>query len=394
MKKTLVAIAALAAATGAMAQSSVTLYGNLDQSVYRATQDGKSALSSASNGGTTSLWGMTGKESLGNGLTAEFDLKSELTLMSGQASSSGSTATKTSDTSNAQSTLFNRGAWIGLSDTKYGNVKLGRQNDALWEQAGRFNNTGINSFGWNNLTAAATSFSTTATSNAFQGTAVGGAANNFMGNNLAAAAGPNQSASGTGLAFVGGISYETATYSGIKGKIFSSAKTTYANGINEGRRTSASLTYDQGPVAVAYGVSNLSDGLGGDGAKVTLLAASYTMGQFKFNAGQQKTTFDGAWVAAHDMTVNGYGVGYTQGAWEYNLGYTELKDNEDSSYKTKQTGLTARLNLSKRTSVYAGYGSSKNTGANNKVGIVYGGAAMATAGVTNNAILVGMKHGF
>jgi GBP family porin len=391
MKKTLVAIAALAAATGAMAQSSVTLYGNLDQSVYRATQDGKSALSSASNGGSTSLWGMTGKESLGNGLTAEFDLKSEITLMSGQASSSGSTATKTSDVSNAQSTLFNRGAWIGLSDTKYGNVKLGRQNDALWEQAGRFNNTGINSFGWNNLTAAATSFSTTAASNTFQGTAVGLTTNNFMGSNLTGSI--NQSASGSGLAFVGGISYETATYSGIKGKIFSSAKTTYANGINEGRRTSASLTYDQGPVAVAYGVSNLNDGLGGEGAKVTLLAASYTMGALKFNAGQQKTTFDGAWVAAHDMTVNGYGVGYTQGAWEYNLGYTELKDNEDSANKTKQTGLTARLNLSKRTSVYAGYGTSKNTGTS-KVGVVYGGAAMATAGVTNNAILVGMKHGF
>jgi len=76
MKKTLVAIAALAA-TGAFAQTSVTLYGNMDQAVFDAKQSGgNKVLSSASNAGTTSLWGITGSEDLGGGTKAEFDLKS------------------------------------------------------------------------------------------------------------------------------------------------------------------------------------------------------------------------------------------------------------------------------------------------------------------------------
>jgi predicted porin len=389
-----------------MAQSSVTMYGNVDQSVYSAKQaNGQSVLSSASNGGTTSLFGLTGKEAVGNGTTVEFDLKSELTLMTGQIGSSGSTATKTSATSNAQTTMFNRGAWVGLNNAAWGDFKVGRQNDALWEQAGKYNNTGINSFGWNNLTATATTIGAAAASpNAFTGKATGLTTNNGLGGNVAAdilasTVPNNPSASGTGTAFAAGISYTTPTYMGLQGKVFSSAKTTYEDMKGEGARTSASLTYNQGPVSVAYGVSNINDSAADKGAKVSLLAGSYTMGQFKFVAGQQKTKFGGLWVAQDDMTVTGYGVGYTAGQMEYNLGFTTLKNEETAGYKTTQTGLTARYNMTKRTSLYAGYGTSKNEGTNNFVGAVYGGAALTpvaaggTSG-TNSAYLVGLRHQF
>ena len=408
MKKTLVALAALAA-TSAFAQSSVTMYGNVDQSVYSAKQaNGMSVLSSASNGGSTSLFGLTGKEAVGNGTNVEFDLKSELTLMTGQIGSSGSTATKTSASSNAQTTMFNRGAWIGLNNAAWGDFKVGRQNDALWEQAGKYNNTGLNSFGWNNLTATATTIGTTA--NSFTGRGTGAAANNGLGGNvgadiLAGTSPNNPGQSGTGTAFVAGLSYTTPTYMGLQAKYLSTAKTTYEDMKAEGARTSASLTYNQGPVSVAWGVSKINDVAGDAGAKVTLLAGSYTMGQFKFVAGQQATRFGGLWnpyasaTAQHDMTVMGYGVGYTAGQMEYNLGLTTLKDEQDSTYKTTQTGLTARYNMTKRTSVYAGYGTGKNTGTNNLVGVVYGGAALTTVAAggtsgTASAYLVGLKHAF
>ena len=402
MKKTLVAIAALAA-TGAFAQSSVTLYGNIDQTAYSAEQaNGKKALSSASNAGSTSLFGFAGKEAVGGGTNFEFDLKSELTLMTGQIGSSGSTATKTSTSSNAQTTMFNRGAWISVNNAGWGDVKLGRQNDAVWEQAGKYNNTGINSFGWNGLTATATTLGTTA--NAFTGKGTGAAANNGLGGNVAAdilggSAANNPSASGTGTAFAAGISYTTPSIMGLQAKYFTSGKTTYEDSRAEGARSSASLTYNEGPISAAYGVSTLKDGLGDTGAKVTLIAGSYTMGQIKLVAGQQKTKMSGAWAAQDDMTVTGYGVQYTQGQMDYNLGFSTLKDKEDAAYKTTQTGLTARYNMSKRSSIYAGYGHGKNTGTNNFQGVVYGGAALtpvANGGTSGSisAYMIGVKHTF
>ncbi len=397
MKKTLVAIAALAA-TGAFAQSSVTLYGNLDQAVFGAKQsDTKQVLSSASNAGSTSLWGITGSEDLGGGTKAEFDLKSELTLATGQTSSSGTTATKTSASSNAQSTTFNRGAWVGLSDAKFGSFKLGRQNDALWEQAGKFNNTGINSFGWNNLTATATGFSA-ATANSVTGQKVGTTADNGLGNNTSTTTtggtANNPSASGTAFAFTAGVSYETPKIAGFSAKYAASTpKTQYNDLSSEGARSQLSLAYANGPLTAAVAQSTLNSGNGETGAKVTLVGAAYTMGAFKFTAAQQDTKFSGQWAAANDMTVQGLGVGFTQGKVEYNLGYTVLKDKETTANKTTQTGVTARYNFSKRTSVYAGYGNGKNEGSTKTTGVVYGGSALTAAG-NNSAYLVGLKHAF
>jgi predicted porin len=308
--------------------------------------------------------------------------------MTGQMGSSGSTATK-SGGDNQQATMFNRGAWIGLSDAKFGNVKLGRQNDALWEQAGKFNNTGINSFGWNNLTAAATGYSSAAAS-AFNGVTL--AANSY-GDNTSSATYNNPSAQGTAIAFVAGASYETPTIAGFTGKYFSSAKTTYGDMTSEQARKSMSVSYSNGPLTASVAQSTLNDGNGDKGSTIDLIGAAYTMGAFKFTAGQQKTKFSGAWVAAHDLTVTGFGVGYTQGKMDYNLGLTTLTDKEDTTYKTTQTGLVARYNMSKRTSIYAGYGKSDNKGASNKQGVVYGGAAMTAYG-NNTAYLVGVKHSF
>jgi general bacterial porin, GBP family len=83
MKKTLVAIAALAAATGAMAQSSVTLYGALDAG-YTGVQYNKGNGDSVQRQGVawgandTSRWGFTGKDDIGGGLTSEFKIESQI----------------------------------------------------------------------------------------------------------------------------------------------------------------------------------------------------------------------------------------------------------------------------------------------------------------------------
>ncbi|MFM8344771.1 MAG: porin, partial [Betaproteobacteria bacterium] len=75
MKKTLVALAALAASTAAFAQSapasSVTLYGRLDGAVVNVDKANASNRSLTGVGDSTlasSIWGMRGSENLGGGM--------------------------------------------------------------------------------------------------------------------------------------------------------------------------------------------------------------------------------------------------------------------------------------------------------------------------------------
>jgi len=83
MAITLVAIAALAAATGAMAQSSVTLYGALDAG-YSNAEYVKNSVSQVKRSGIalgandTSRWGLTGKDDLGGGMSSEFKIESQI----------------------------------------------------------------------------------------------------------------------------------------------------------------------------------------------------------------------------------------------------------------------------------------------------------------------------
>ena len=131
MKKTLIALAAVAATGAAFAQSSVTLYGVADASLAKVT--GKSAyLSSAGtmNNGT-SRWGVRGTEDLGGGLKAGFNFEQGLSLNDGSLSKSGAGE-------------FGRAAWMNLSGG-FGELRLGRTLNpsfyaaAAWELTGAAN---------------------------------------------------------------------------------------------------------------------------------------------------------------------------------------------------------------------------------------------------------------
>jgi predicted porin len=131
MKKTLIALAAVAATGAAFAQSSVTLYGVADASLAKVT--GKSAyLSSAGtmNNGT-SRWGVRGTEDLGGGLKAGFNFEQGLSLNDGSLSKAGAGE-------------FRRAAWMNLSGG-FGELRLGRTLNpsfyaaAAWELTGAAN---------------------------------------------------------------------------------------------------------------------------------------------------------------------------------------------------------------------------------------------------------------
>lgn len=167
MKKTLFALAALSAVTGiAHADSSVELYGVLDVAVgtvshsynidptfpggvnpVSATKAANSVTGMLSGGIQDSRWGLRGSEDLGQGLKAIFTLESGINLPTGALNSAATalTTNNVTSTSSVQTTsaansslngqLFNRQAWVGLSDATYGTVKLGRNYAPIYDIA-------------------------------------------------------------------------------------------------------------------------------------------------------------------------------------------------------------------------------------------------------------------
>ena len=116
MKKSLIAVAALAAVGAASAQSSVTLYGVVDTGygvVQTKTEQGgvttKTRTTGLMSGNLSgSRWGLKGQEDLGNGLSAVFNVETGFNSVNGDFTDG-----------------FNRRSVVGLKGS-FGQVLLGR----------------------------------------------------------------------------------------------------------------------------------------------------------------------------------------------------------------------------------------------------------------------------
>ncbi|WP_369052803.1 porin [Burkholderia gladioli] len=112
-----------AVAIQASAQSSVTLYGLISAGVgYATNQGGKNAWQALSGTNQNPRWGLKGKEDLGGGLSAIFQLENGFNVMTGTASQNGR--------------MFGRTALVGLADKRYGALTFGRQYDAIHDYIG------------------------------------------------------------------------------------------------------------------------------------------------------------------------------------------------------------------------------------------------------------------
>ncbi|CAB3664819.1 porin [Trinickia soli] len=120
MKTTRTQLSRFAAAAAALAcapvfaQSSVTLYGAVDDAVtYVNNQKGSSNVYLRQGNLYASKFGLQGKEDLGGGTTAIFDLQNGFDLNTGAFASSG--------------LMFNREAYLGLQNVRFGTLTAGRQ---------------------------------------------------------------------------------------------------------------------------------------------------------------------------------------------------------------------------------------------------------------------------
>ena len=126
MKKSLLALAALGAFAGvAHAQSSVTLYGIIDEGFNINTNSGGKHLYNLSSGVMQgSRFGLRGAEDLGGGLKAVFVLENGFDVNTGKLGQGG--------------LMFGRQAYVGLSSAQFGTVTMGRQYDSVVDYVGPF----------------------------------------------------------------------------------------------------------------------------------------------------------------------------------------------------------------------------------------------------------------
>jgi len=303
MKKSLIALAVVAAAGAASAQSNVQLYGVADMYVgsFKNGAPGAQSLTEMRSGGLArSRWGIKGSEDLGGGLKAIFKLESRIELDRGQL--------------NNATTMFDRGAYVGLAGS-FGEVTLGRNWTALDDVYGLGNSS-------------------------FDGSALA------ITNAVWASAGYNGIPNN-------GFKYTAPSFGGFTGAVSYNLDET--PGVSTSV-TSFNVAYANGPVAAALGYQ-IEGAVNNNDQKFTIINGSYDFGMARLIASYGAVSDLGNVAGAKSTDYHiGVDVPLTS-ALAISGGYAQSQEklNGVKGDKTTGFGLAAKYTLSKRTSVYAGF---------------------------------------
>lgn len=359
MKKSLIALAVLAASGAAMAQSSVTVYGLMDVWVgsSKSTDVTGGVTTKTSNnvlesgGFNTSRIGFKGTEDLGGGLKANFTIETAITPDRPSASSLGS-----------------RVATVGLAGG-FGAIDLGR-NWTPYDDTRAMANDTFNA----NI---ASSFSTWLgyednpnnmiryTSPSFGG--VSGSLAYSLGEDKTAAAGSKASS-------ITSMSLNYANGPIVAGLAYQQQKQNGANGV---------FSADPGILA---GLNLLDPGVGGKTA-YTLINGSYDFGVAKLIAGYNTVKITDA--AANSAKANEYNLGVEAplgSSLSVGAGYAQSKVKVAGVDLFKTTGYSVALKyaLSKRTFAYTALTQTK----------VKDQTVGSTDSFKSNIFAVGIQHAF
>lgn len=354
MKKSLIALAVLAASGAAMAQSSVTLYGVADAGVtYLNGKDNWSGVTSGNN--LTSRLGFRGTEDLGGGLKANFVLEGGFNLDSGDGKSGGATGTGFE---------FKRRSTVGLAGS-FGEVRLGRELTAAFNATGRYDVFGSVGLGYSRLWA----------------------------DGAVADANANATAVTTNLRVSNMVTYVSPDFTGFKvGLNYGFGETT--NGNSDSSYLGAGLMYDNGPLSLGLGLERLNNGANSVAVSdidAWSLGGSYDFGVAKLLAGYRESKVD---RATGENKRLGYYVAATApvGAGTVRVSYNRY-ENELANVKGKadQFAIGYVYGLSKRTSVYGTYAYIKNKDGANLYNLGSGG--LKTNG-SQQGVQVGVSHAF
>ena len=366
MKKSLIALAVLAASGAAMAQSSVTLYGVLDtgltyskgeESVYGMTHVG---------GNVNSRLGFRGVEDLGNGLKATFNLEAGMGVDDGTDYFTGS------------GMAFRRTSTVGL-ECGFGSVRLGRMLTSSYLAVSRYD--------------------------AFGDTGIG------------ASLAWNIPQTGYAPRTENAISYTSPNFSGFKfGAEYGFGEKKDAR---DSRYIGVGATYDNGPLSLGLGFDRINN-VGyaaavpagtnpvttavaeklGDDLTSWQLGGSYNFGVAKLLSFYKHTNEKNVATGNKDKFKT-FGLGVTApvgAAGEVKVAYNNyrLSPNAGKTQKADQLSLGYVHNLSKRTALYGTYAYLKNN-KKNGIGLELNGA-MKGAGLSDSGaqhgLQLGVRHAF
>ncbi len=343
MKKTLIALAAVAATGAAFAQSTVTLYGVVDQG-YNTDKKTVGTVATKTTGLTSILsgsrFGFKGTEDLGGGLAANFVLEYSV------------------QPDDAATSMANRQSFVGLSGA-FGSVNLGRQYTQIHSLQGAFDANG-------NATAAG--WLGSGTSTVRQSNAIVYSTPSFSGFSAALELGFAEAAQGGATNVTGNAGNTTAL--GLN----------YANGplTVKAATESIKLTALSYTAPGAAAAATLSDALAT--RKANSIGASYDLGVAKVMA-LSTSAKAGSAADAGKVTTTNFGVSAPVGAVTLNATVSNGKyiDGGAAAVKTSGYQVGANYSLSKRTTAYALMGQGKNK------------AATATK---HDTFAVGVRHTF
>ena len=303
MKKSLIALAVMAASGASFAQSSVTLYGIADiwfGSVKSANSSTTTVLNSG--GVSSSRWGLKGSEDLGGGLKANFVFEQEIYL----------------DTGAAKSPSF-MNAWVGFSGG-FGEVKMGRVGTALDDIGAAANSAFDSALSPQNNVWKSTDF---------------GATNNTL-------------------------RYTSPSMSGFSGTVSYSLDEDAVGGKSA---TSFNVKYEGGPLYVGLGFQSDELTNASNSTDQLRLNGTYNLGMAKILAGYGKIDY----AAGGDTTDFQLGADVPLSSTLTLSGGFAMSEDNGAAGNAERTGyaLAAAYAMSKRTTLYGGFhtSSTKDTDA-------------------------------
>ncbi|GAB2922117.1 porin [Paraburkholderia jirisanensis] len=298
------AAAGFLAALPAYAQSSVQLYGTVDGGIRQQTnaaKGGGSVTTMNSNGFYSSnKLDFRAREDLGGGWNAHFLLEGGFNLSNGQFD-------------NTTNTEFNRQAFVGLGNKKYGELDLGRQYTIAHDIISFYDPYGFHFTPIIPLTVASD-----------------GTRNN-----------------------------NDVKYKGNFGPVLVEADNSFggvAGDFASGATRAVGLNYASGPIGIGglYGHRSVAAGTGFVGDTYYMVGASYAIGPVRFSGGFMSEDQQGPGTP-HTVTNNGFG-GF---AWDITSvlvargGYYQTNVSTDKAARRGMTVMSLAYSLSKRTTLYA-----------------------------------------
>jgi predicted porin len=310
MKTQAILIALIGACCGvASAQSSVAIYGIADAGLVRETGGAAGGVSRVSSGvGSGSRLGFKGKEDLGDGMSAFFQLENGYNIDTGSAGQGG--------------LLFGRQALVGLAG-KFGAISLGRQYSPLYTTLRDVVDP-------------------------FEIGLAGNVTNIIPGNTRV----DNM------------IEYKTPRYAGFSADLAYGAGETAGNSAKN-RSLGAALTYAEGPFTLTLTNHIKENTDASDSSRYSMLVGKYKVSAFSVDYAHG-VTHGLAGARSKDDVVGGT---WTGGVHTLLASYIRHDDQTSADKDARQWAVAYRYALSRRTDLYLSYGHISNrNGASYTVG--------------------------